>query len=250
MKSKRFNIPVDPVTDVSTISFEDENPMELFQTHFSYGCDLVSQTIEKTSSNVLQVLGYTPEEFESRQFFDVYHPEDRDALQSMILEGHNHLLAKREISVLDTQLTLTGRMRHKDGSYKHVQHLLSYSVLSANGFGVKILNVVTDISNIPFQKITGHLKCGCMEIGTNFSSLQSSSSPFSYDLTRRELEILKHLYLGKSSKEISDELCISKHTVDKHRGNMLTKVGVGNTPELISRVLASGTTFGDHISAE
>lgn len=246
MTQDRFDITVDPSEDSQIISFEkvSTNPLDYFQSHFSYTCDLVNQTVENVENNVKKVLGYTPEEFEKVEFFSIYHPEDRDPIIGIVLEAHNHLIEKKEIKVFDTQMTITGRMLHKDGHYLHIQHVISYSVLSENGFGVKSFNIITDISNVPFHQVTGHLKCDCMEIGSNFSALHKSESE-ALSLTNREKEILKQLYLGKSSKQISDELFISKHTVDKHRGNMLTKVGAANTQELIAKVLASGVSFTD-----
>jgi len=54
-----------------------------------------------------------------------------------------------------------------------------------------------------------------------------------YSLTDREIEIVKWLLKGKTSKEIAEELFISKHTVDTHRRNILGKVGVKSTGELM-----------------
>ena len=47
-------------------------------------------------------------------------------------------------------------------------------------------------------------------------------------LTDREREVLKAIGLGKSSKIIAYELGISIRTVEMHRGNVLTKLGVSN----------------------
>jgi DNA-binding NarL/FixJ family response regulator len=53
------------------------------------------------------------------------------------------------------------------------------------------------------------------------------------DLSDRELEILCHVCKGLSNQEIADELCISKRTVDKHRGNLLFKTQSKNTASLV-----------------
>ena len=52
-------------------------------------------------------------------------------------------------------------------------------------------------------------------------------------LTNRELEILKFLRRGFSSKMTADTLYISPRTVETHRQNMLKKSNCHNTPELI-----------------
>lgn len=53
------------------------------------------------------------------------------------------------------------------------------------------------------------------------------------DLSQRELEILYYVCQGLSNQEIADELCISKRTVDKHRGNLLSKTQCKNTASLV-----------------
>ncbi|MEO1011654.1 MAG: response regulator transcription factor [Bacteroidota bacterium] len=54
-----------------------------------------------------------------------------------------------------------------------------------------------------------------------------------YNLTKRELEIIKLLSQGHNSKKIGELLHISHHTIDSHRKNIHVKLGVKSTPELI-----------------
>jgi len=58
-----------------------------------------------------------------------------------------------------------------------------------------------------------------------------------YSLTDREIEIIIHLLEGKSSKEIAERLFISKHTVNTHRRNILGKMGVRSTGELLTLLI-------------
>ena len=52
-------------------------------------------------------------------------------------------------------------------------------------------------------------------------------------ISEREREILDWVIKGKSSKEISVELEISQGTVEKHRKNMIARLGVRDTSSLI-----------------
>jgi DNA-binding NarL/FixJ family response regulator len=61
------------------------------------------------------------------------------------------------------------------------------------------------------------------------SKKKISSSIDKYSLTKRELEILKLITEEKTNDEISSLLFIAKRTVDSHRQNLLTKLGVKNT---------------------
>lgn len=57
-----------------------------------------------------------------------------------------------------------------------------------------------------------------------------------YNLSKRESEILPVLTLGKSTKEIAEELCISPETVKKHIQNMLKKTETRSRIELLALV--------------
>ena len=54
-----------------------------------------------------------------------------------------------------------------------------------------------------------------------------------YNLTKRELEILRLISQALSNKEIAKELYISDQTVSVHRKNIMRKLGVSNTAGLI-----------------
>lgn len=53
-------------------------------------------------------------------------------------------------------------------------------------------------------------------------------------ISNRERDIVRLLILKKTSKEIGNSLNISKHTVDTHRRNILKKLNLSSTLELIS----------------
>jgi DNA-binding NarL/FixJ family response regulator len=59
-------------------------------------------------------------------------------------------------------------------------------------------------------------------------------------LTPRELEVVKLIAEGHTSEEISGVLHISKKTVDRHRANMLEKLGMRNRVELTRYAIRRG----------
>ena len=59
-------------------------------------------------------------------------------------------------------------------------------------------------------------------------------------LTKREKEIFKLIVKGNSTKEISDILYISIRTVETHRKNILKKMDVKNSVEMIRNALEVG----------
>lgn len=52
-------------------------------------------------------------------------------------------------------------------------------------------------------------------------------------LTKRELEILKHIAEGMHYKEIGDKLYISARTVETHKNNIMQKLALNSTIELV-----------------
>jgi DNA-binding NarL/FixJ family response regulator len=59
-------------------------------------------------------------------------------------------------------------------------------------------------------------------------------------LTLREREVLKFIAEGQSAKEIADVLCISHRTVEHHRANMMAKLNLKGTAELVKYAIANG----------
>lgn len=65
-------------------------------------------------------------------------------------------------------------------------------------------------------------------------------SIFDVPLTKREIEILKHIAEGLSSQEIADKLFISLRTVETHRLNLNQKLDVKNTAGLVKEAMKRG----------
>lgn len=59
-------------------------------------------------------------------------------------------------------------------------------------------------------------------------------------LTKREKQIITLTTEGRSSAEIGDELFLSPHTVNTHRRNIYSKLGVSNIKELIKFAYSNG----------
>jgi DNA-binding NarL/FixJ family response regulator len=74
--------------------------------------------------------------------------------------------------------------------------------------------------------------------GDNFLSLHHFDDKFikKYDLTKREIEILKMLTQAMSNKQIAKSLFISDQTVSVHRKNIMRKLGAYNAASLVKIV--------------
>lgn len=62
----------------------------------------------------------------------------------------------------------------------------------------------------------------------------------SISLTKREKEIAKLIVQGKTTKEIANELFISPLTVDTHRKNIFSKLGIKKVVALVQYAIREG----------
>jgi len=60
------------------------------------------------------------------------------------------------------------------------------------------------------------------------------------ELTIRELEVLKLVAEGRSTREISERLVISVKTVDRHRSNIMDKLGLRDRVQLTRYAIRAG----------
>lgn len=126
----------------------------------------------------------------------------------------------------------------------NMQWLLCHNYIlcaTAEGFPILSCTLTTDVSSIKKDlqlSFAAHLfRDGVAELLLYKSFGQHTSQ---IDFSKRELEIVRLLSLGKSSKEIAKELFISYETVKTHRKNMLEKTTCSTTIELINLATTMG----------
>ncbi|WP_125779612.1 response regulator transcription factor [Pseudoalteromonas rubra] len=78
----------------------------------------------------------------------------------------------------------------------------------------------------------------------NQSELQSyRNNKTDFGLTFREKEIIRHISLGQTNKEIGDTLHISAKTVDAHRTRVMKKLGFNKTAQLVRFAIEEGLSL-------
>jgi DNA-binding NarL/FixJ family response regulator len=76
--------------------------------------------------------------------------------------------------------------------------------------------------------------------GHDSEELSSEGARKSESLTQRELDIIRLCALGKTSKEIADELFISARTVESHKNKIFNKIGCDSTTEMVNYAFLNG----------
>lgn len=121
-------------------------------------------------------------------------------------------------------------------SGQYIRVICQYQLLETKG-PILLLGVV-DIS--PDQDLKSPVKFRLVNFKTgNIVNIPIVNNP-NISLTRREKEVLQMADEGLMSKEISDKLFISIHTVNRHRQNILEKMNVNNLSDAIEYAKSLG----------
>lgn len=201
---------------------------------------------EFVSENIKYILGYEAKEFyEGKVKFGVshLHPRHEPIFTNQLLpKMFSAIDEHKKLGLIDKlRITINFRYKRKDGAYIWVSEQMSVLETDQEGNALLTLWFLSDITQT---------KAGDgVEIAVARRDDSQYYKPLYYDsyytekqtgLTSRELELLSLISSGKSSKEIAAILNISEHTVGTHRKNMLKKMNVGNTAELLRLAISKG----------
>lgn len=186
------------------------------------------------SSNFGNLLGYHPSDYEHKnyQFFESkMHPDER--LQ-LAINGISLLKMFNAFS-MDEKLNykVIDEYRMLNAENKYVRIIEQYQVLELDKKGQMWLMLsIVDIS--PNQDDHADaIRCQLLNFRTGNVIPLEIPPKAELGLTKRELEILKLVKQGLLSKEISDKLSISVHTVNTHRQRVLEKLDANNSFEAV-----------------
>jgi DNA-binding NarL/FixJ family response regulator len=146
--------------------------------------------------------------------------------------------ACREIRRLFPDVKILMLTMHKDREYL-------YQALSAGAQGY----LLKEDSDEELFAAIGVIRTGAIyvtkalagAVSTGISALfPEGDRKISRALTAREGEILKFISEGKSNSEVAEVLRISIRTVETHRANIMNKLDLRNTAELVKYALQNG----------
>ncbi|MEC4115086.1 LuxR C-terminal-related transcriptional regulator [Myroides pelagicus] len=195
--------------------------------YFIVNCQV--NNTEYISSSILEVLGYSAEEFNMNLFTSLMHPDDLDYRNKC--EYHTAELRKHVSYTALSQylVSYSFRLKTKQGHYITIKQ--EYQTIETDKYGRMLKNfvhheIIEDYKTRPesdFQ-IIDKQKNRCINFNTKFK------------LTKREVEILDLIHEGYQSKEISDMLNISHHTTQTHRKNILSKTKCSSLIEVLKKI--------------
>lgn len=185
-----------------------------------------------TSLNFGEVFGECKEGIDER-----VHPDDLYSLMKNGILALKFIYANKN-NVEDYKVIPEFRVRNATGKYVRVVE--QYSLLEKDKSGNAWLSLsVLDLSpdQSLFKTVRGHI----LNVKENkLFSIENLLSRKTADLTTREIAVLQLIKEGLLSKEISEQLFISVHTVNTHRQRILEKLDVNNSMEAVKYASALG----------
>lgn len=187
------------------------------------------------SNNMHNLFGYDLEKIEEigTKYYDSrIHPEDYLGLlkNGLALIKHYFSLPSSERK----DFKLQNEYRILNAQDKYVKVIEQQQVLELDPKGNLWLALsVLDISpnQEPIDNITSQLVNVKTGETKQFELVEKSID--NVELSKREKQILSYVKEGLLSKEISNNLSISVHTVNTHRQNILKKLGANNSFEAV-----------------
>lgn len=184
--------------------------------------------IEYVSQTITAVLGYSPQEFTTAKLFSVIHPDDLDYCRKCEMECIEVSNSLRFEEHYRYSFQYSYRVRRDDGSYVTVRQ--QYHAIEVDPYGHMLKTIVMHECIPDFQERPGD----DLKVFDNLKN-RPINWPNKYKLTKRELEILDLIVKGYNSNEISEKLYLSRHTVNTHRKNILSKTRSNSVVELMQK---------------
>ncbi|MHA3789949.1 LuxR C-terminal-related transcriptional regulator [Flavobacterium hauense] len=207
--------------------------------YYCFTMNVRRSVIENISPEVTQVLGYPAEDMNLAFWGQLIHPEDLPHYLNFEVAITNFFNGMSGERLFKYKVQHDFRLRKADGTY--IRILNQFVIIEHDANNVRTFIINTDIS---------HLKKDLKPV-LSFIGMEGEPSYYNVDVqnifkptkpffTNREKDILRALAKGMNSVEISEAFCISKHTVDSHRKNMLKKTDAKSTSEILGIAYNNG----------
>ncbi|GEM_PF-1040255 len=197
------------------------------------------------SNDIKRLTGYSNSEFRDEILHSNnlnIHPDDFARLENIF---EDIFRAYYSISIENKpkyRFCIDYRLKKKDEKYIWILH--EFKIIKTDKYGRPFISF-SQLKDITSSKCdeTLNFYMGRYDHQGNYKFLLSNKYPIvkqEFNLSHRELEILKLISEGFVSKQIADKLNISLNTVNTHRQNMLFKGNASTSSELVNNARLNG----------
>jgi len=134
----------------------------------------------------------------------------------------------KELKILNSNIKPIVISMHNDGNY-----IAKCAKMGAYGYLLKNTDEAELI--LAIRSVSSGKKYFSAEISEKMINFMSTQSISENVLSNKETEVLGLISKGLTTKEIAAKLFVSSRTIETHRANVLKKLEVKNTAELIKK---------------
>lgn len=206
----------------------------------TFFCITNTQTLEfeYVSKNFKACIGLDSELLEQqgmRYFWSRIHPEDLEKWLTALNQLMEFTLGNiNEEDRNKANYTWNYRFKNADDAYVNI--VQNTTPLAFDSLGKPIIGLAHYTVLHPDLKMDISASAKILNDKDEYETVyfnNFSQKLLSGGISNRERDVIRLLVLNYSSKEISEKLNISPHTVDTHRRNILKKLNISSTGELI-----------------
>lgn len=227
-------------TTLSMLKFEDiTSKIISLGPFYHYIVDFYDMSLSHISQSICDIHGFDPENTTFQDILGTIHPDDIPFVQkteAAIAEFFYKKLKPEKL--LRYKMNYSFRSKMADGTYALLNHQAILLTLDSNGGFGKSLNIHTRIDHISSANNFRYSLIG-LDNEPSFMNLTVQEQT-SLNLSKREVEIVKLIGEGMDSAQIGEHLFISPKTVKKHRSNILKKLDVKNTSQVVKEAMLAG----------
>ncbi|MGK0412028.1 MAG: DNA-binding CsgD family transcriptional regulator [Polaribacter sp.] len=247
MKTKNINAIYNEIFDSYPLVEIEEHIKKLIELDYYYPynstfyciTNTVHQNFEYISKNFTACTGLSRDKMKSggmQYFWSLFHPEDVD----LWIKSLTDLMTFTMTELNDEQrkrMSYTWNYRIKIGNDLYANIIQNTTPLQFDALNKPIIGLAH------YTVLDGNLKMDICATAkylndkNEYETLfyQNKSTSYLLDIiSNRERDIIRLLITKKTSEEIAKNLNISRHTVDTHRRNILKKLKINSTFELMS----------------
>ncbi|WP_209400791.1 LuxR C-terminal-related transcriptional regulator [Pseudozobellia sp. WGM2] len=199
----------------------------------------VTQKYDYVCDNYETLLGYEKKEVREQGMpyhFSKIHPQDvpnwLKILDDLMVYTMNNVPQKERVKCV---YYWNYRLKNKQGIYVNIQVHQTPLYFDSKGKPILGFSQNTIMGNTKRQPMVG--VCKKLNANNEYETLfykNYSKSLIIDNLSNRELDIVRLLSKGHTTKEISNKLNISTHTTATHRKNILSKLNFKNSLEIVN----------------
>lgn len=187
------------------------------------------------SSNYEEITGYNPIEISHSNFLNLFHPTDKKIITEIVYSEGSKAGKKIPLFFLKKmKVSFNFRFLQKDGSYKKLKMQFKTLLYDENKQPLVIMGTNLIYEN-PSNDIVSEVSYRG-PFGKNiivYKKIFPVNDLESSILTPKELEIVKLVSEGLSSKEIANKTGKSIETVNTQRKNIISKTGTQSMTDVV-----------------